>query len=154
MISTLLGFTLYWWYSCSVMSYSWDPMDCSPPSSSVHEISQAFPRFLSRGSFRPRDWTHVSCIVGGLLYYRRAPLLQVDSLPTEPPGKPLPCVTLYYWPLPGSFPHSDGTTLGRSLCPCPGSAWRSKIPILLDLLKSVMLVIIFLGNYVIIEMQK
>ena len=41
-----------------------NPMDCSPPGSSVHEISQ--PRVLewvarpSRGSSRPRDWTRVS----------------------------------------------------------------------------------------------
>ena len=41
-----------------------DPMDCSPPGSSVHGISQA--RILewmaisfSRGSSRPRDGTHV-----------------------------------------------------------------------------------------------
>ena len=47
-----------------------DPMDCSPPGSSVHGIFQA--RVLewvaissSRGSSRPRDWTHVSCTVGG-----------------------------------------------------------------------------------------
>ena len=47
----------------------WDPMDCSPPDSSIHEILQA--RLLewvaisfSRGSSRPRDWTRVSCIVG------------------------------------------------------------------------------------------
>ena len=48
----------------------WDPdMDCSPPSSSVHRISQA--RILecaaipfSRGSFQTRDWTQVSCIAG------------------------------------------------------------------------------------------
>ena len=46
-----------------------DPMDCSPPGSSVHEILQA--RILawvaipfSRGSSRPRDWTQVSCIAG------------------------------------------------------------------------------------------
>ena len=46
-----------------------DPMDCSPPGSSVHGIFQA--RILewvaisfSRGSSRPRDWTRVSCIVG------------------------------------------------------------------------------------------
>ena len=45
-----------------------DPMDCSPPGSSVHEIFQA--RILewvaisfSRGSFQPRNWTRVSCIV-------------------------------------------------------------------------------------------
>ena len=44
-----------------------DPMDCSPPSSSVHGILQA--RILewvatafSRGSSWPRDWTHVSCV--------------------------------------------------------------------------------------------
>ena len=46
----------------------WDPMDCSPPGLSVHEISQA--RILkwaampsSRGSSRPRDWTCVSCLL-------------------------------------------------------------------------------------------
>ena len=45
-------------------------MDCSPPGSSIHRISQA--RILewvtkpsSRGSFWPRDRTQVSCIVGG-----------------------------------------------------------------------------------------
>ena len=47
-----------------------DPMDCSPPGSSVHEILQA--RILewvampfSRGSSQPRDQTQVSCITGG-----------------------------------------------------------------------------------------
>ena len=46
-----------------------DPVDCSPPSSSVHGILQA--RVLewvaisfSRGSSRPRDWTQVSRIAG------------------------------------------------------------------------------------------
>ena len=46
-----------------------DPMDCSPPGSSVHGIFQA--RILelvaisfSRRSSRPRDWTQVSHIVG------------------------------------------------------------------------------------------
>ena len=48
-----------------------DPMNCSPPSSSVHGILQA--RILvrvasafSRGSSWPRDWTCVSCIAGGV----------------------------------------------------------------------------------------
>ena len=47
----------------------YDPMDCSPPGSSVHGISQA--RILewvtisfSRESSRPRDQTWVSCIAG------------------------------------------------------------------------------------------
>ena len=57
-----------------------DPMDCSPPGSSVHGIFQA--RVLewvaipfSRASSRLRDQTQVSHI-------------EVGSLPSEPPGKP------------------------------------------------------------------
>ena len=57
-----------------------EPMDCSPPSSSVHEISQA--RILewvdisfSRGSSWPRDRNCVSCIAG-------------KFFTTEPLGKP------------------------------------------------------------------
>ena len=48
-----------------------DPVDCSSPGSSVHGIFQA--RILewvaisfSRGSFRPRDQTWVSCVAGRL----------------------------------------------------------------------------------------
>ena len=48
----------------------WEPMDCSPPGSSVHGILQA--RILewvvmpsSWGSSWPRDQTQVSCIAGG-----------------------------------------------------------------------------------------
>ena len=47
-----------------------DPMDCSPPGSSIHGILQA--RILewvampfSRGSSWPRDQTQVFCITGG-----------------------------------------------------------------------------------------
>ena len=53
-----------------------DPMDCSPPGFSVHGILQA--RVLewvaipsSRGSSRPRNWTHVSwvsCIAAGRFF--------------------------------------------------------------------------------------
>ena len=50
-----------------------DPMDCNPPGSSVHGIAQA--RILecvaisfSRGSSRPRNWTHISCIGRRILY--------------------------------------------------------------------------------------
>ena len=46
-----------------------DPMDCSPPGSSVHETLQAgmlewvaIPFF--KGSSQPRDQTQVSCIAG------------------------------------------------------------------------------------------
>ena len=58
----------------------WDPMDCRSPGSSVHGILQVrilewVPRPFSRGSSWPRDRI-------------ASPALQVDSLPTEPPGKP------------------------------------------------------------------
>ena len=53
----------------SIMSDSLDPMDCSPPGSSVHGILQA--RILewvampsSRGSSPPRDQTCISCTAG------------------------------------------------------------------------------------------
>ena len=63
-----------------------DPMDCSPPNSSKHGISQAgFPRQdfplewvaipFSRGSSRLRDWTCAFCTAG-------------RSFTSEPPGKP------------------------------------------------------------------
>ena len=61
-----------------------NPMDCSPPGSSVHRILQA--RILewvampsSWGSSQPKDQTRVSC----LLHW------QAGSLPLAPPGKPL-----------------------------------------------------------------
>ena len=61
-----------------------DPMDCSPPGSSVHRILQE--RILewvamlsSRGSSRPKDGTHDSY---GLLHW------QAGSLPLAPPGEP------------------------------------------------------------------
>ena len=64
-------------------------MDCSPPGSSLHEISQA--RILewvaisiSRGSSRPRNQTWVSCTGGWILY------------PTEPTVKPIEYDT-YEW---------------------------------------------------------
>ena len=52
----------------------WDAMDCNPPGSSVHRISQA--RILecvaipfSRVSSLPRDRTHIACICRWVLYY-------------------------------------------------------------------------------------
>jgi len=65
-------------------------MDCSPPGSSVHGISQA--RILEwvaisfRGSSWARDGTQVSCIAGRFF-------------PTEPPGKPtqwISCIRLIW----------------------------------------------------------
>ena len=78
--------SLYWWFkfpvcvcakslqSCPTLC---DPMDRSPPGSSVHGILQA--RILewvampfSRGSSRPRDWSRfsdISCIGKRVLYH-------------------------------------------------------------------------------------
>ena len=51
-----------------------DPIECSPPGSSIHGIFQArilewVALFFSRGSPWPRDWTQVSRIVGRHLYH-------------------------------------------------------------------------------------
>ena len=57
-----------------------DPMDCSPPGSSVHGILQA--RILEWEPFSsPADLLNPGI-------QPRSPILQVDSLPSEPPGKP------------------------------------------------------------------
>ena len=64
-----------------------NPMNCSPPGSSVHGILQA--RILewvaipsSKRSSQPRDWTHVSCIA-------------CEFFNPEPSGKPSPLLRLY-----------------------------------------------------------
>ena len=62
-----------WWFVCAFVAQSCltlcEPMDCSPPGSSVHGILQT--RILewvtipfSRGSSQPRDQTWVSCTAG------------------------------------------------------------------------------------------
>ena len=58
-----------------------NPMDCSPPDSSVHGILQA----------RILEWVTIPISRGGDLpdpgIEPRSPALQADSLPSEPPGK-------------------------------------------------------------------
>ena len=71
-------FLRWWWcFSCSVVSDSCDPMDCSPPGFSVHGIPQArtlewvflgMSHFLLQGIFPTLEWNL------GLLNW------QVDSL--------------------------------------------------------------------------
>ena len=58
----------------------YDPMDCSPPVSSVHGISQA-------GIL---EWVAIlfSRVLPDLGIKPGSPALQVDSLPSEPPRKP------------------------------------------------------------------
>ena len=63
-----------------------DPMDCSPPGFSVHGIF-----------FRQEYWSGLPFPSPGDLpnpgFEPRSPTLQADSLPSEPPGKPLP----FFW---------------------------------------------------------
>ena len=73
-------------WSRSVVS-DCDPVDCSPPGSSIHGILQA--RILeqvaisfSRRSSQPRDLTQVSCIAG-----RRFNLWAVPLLHSKQKGK-------------------------------------------------------------------
>ena len=79
-----LFITLIFLYCASVAQScpTLQSLDCSPPGSSVHGILQgiilewvAIP--FSRGFSRPRDRT-------------QSPAFQVDSFPSEPPGKPSP----------------------------------------------------------------
>ena len=72
-----------WKWSHSVMSNSLRPMNCSPPSSSIHGILQA--RILecaaisfSRGSSWPRDRTQVSHIAGKRFNHRQWDILSVQ----------------------------------------------------------------------------
>ena len=70
-----------------------NPMDYSPPGSSVHGILQAriwewVAMPSSRGSSRPKDWTHILC----LLYW------ELGSLPLTPPGKSFPSQTQEQFP--------------------------------------------------------
>ena len=97
---------LSWWFSCSVVSNSCYPKDCSTPGSSVHGIFQAgileWAISFSRESSWSRNWTSVSCIAGRLLH------LEVDFLLTELWGNYY-CNTLF--PIRS---HSEGLEVGTS----------------------------------------
>ena len=65
--------------SCSVVSDSCDPMDCSRPGSSVHGDSPG--KNTGVGYIPPGD-------LSDLGIKPRSPPFQADSLPSEPSGKP------------------------------------------------------------------
>ena len=109
------------------MSDSCDPMDCSLPGSSVCGILQA--RVLewvvisfSRGSSRPRDQTHISCIsciAGG--YFLPLPR---QMSPWEEEHTPL-VLAQRESPSPVTHPPGDiasGKMLAINGCPC--SEWK------------------------------
>ena len=70
----------WWWFSRSIMSDSCDPVDCSPPGSSVHGIFQArilewvassFSKDLPDSRIKPRSpaLKADSCFAGGFFTY-------------------------------------------------------------------------------------
>ena len=72
-----------------------DPMDCSPPGSSVHEILQA--RILGCHALLQGNLPNPGIEL-------RSPTLQADSLPSESPGKPKNTRMGYHFLLQGIFP--------------------------------------------------
>ena len=103
-----------------VLSRVWlcDPMDGSPPGSSVHGICQA--RILQwvaissfRESSRSRDQTRISCV---------SPHWQANSLPLAPPGKSI------YYRGPGKFQRrlaaSQGLVLPHYILCWPKSLFK------------------------------
>ena len=119
-----------------------DPMDCSPPGSSVHGILQA--RILewvtmpsSRGSSQPRDQTCVSCIS----------CFASRFFTTEPPGKPAHTQLHFFKSHSGLFSskkieklrtsHSGkwewDTMFRELLCPIPLPHHRFSLPAALNL---------------------
>ena len=80
----MLVLFVFFFDSLSRVQLFCDSMDCGPPGSCVHGISQA--RILewvaisfSTGSSQPRDQTHVSCVSCSAGRF----------FTTEPPGKPV-----------------------------------------------------------------
>ena len=108
-----------------------NPIDCSPPGSSVHGILQA--RTLewvampsSRGSSWPRDWICISYV----LHW------QADSLPLVPPGKPNQLCILYILEKPTIFPSASESSFSElswclrspTMWGFPVNKWFSETP--------------------------
>ena len=75
----LLFLIVEWSGSCSVLCYFFEPMDCSPPDSSVHVILQG----------RILEWVAIpfSRLNVNPGIESRSPALEADSLPSESLGK-------------------------------------------------------------------
>ena len=116
--------------ACSVVSNSLRPHALQPTSSSVHGISQArIVKWIaissSRGSYRPRDQTSISCIGRQILYRLGKPsqhFLNLTGLGASDRGRgpsyqrnahmyPTSCVQFLGNPKPGSLPRLPQTPL-------------------------------------------
>ena len=105
----------WWWFTHQVMSDCCNTMDCGPPGSSVHRISQArileqVPISFSRRFSWPRLQTWVSCIVGVFFFFFRCILyrLSYKRSPVKLPWKSLSHVQLFATPW---------TVVCQALCP-------------------------------------
>ena len=88
-----------------------NPMDCSPPGSSIYGIFQArilewvaMPSF--RGCYPPRDWTCISCVfcIGGRIFFLFSFFLPQATRESQMRGLSWPC----------SWQHG-GDFLGKSI---------------------------------------
>ena len=96
-----LHLTLCCVLSHSVMSTLCDPMDCRPPGTSVYGDSPG----------KNLHWSGLPCPPPGHLpnpgVEPRSPTLQADSLPPEPPGKPMNTRVGNLSLLQGNFPTQE-----------------------------------------------
>ena len=104
--------------------FACNSLDCSPPDSSLHGISRQ--EYWSGLPFpSPKD-------LPSPVIKLRSPALQVDSLPTELPGKPIYLLLCSHWIMSNSL-WSHGLQYTRIPCPslssgvcsnsCPLSQW-------------------------------
>ena len=96
----LITFPVWTVLAAQLCSTLCDPMDCSPPGSSVHGILQA--RVLewvaiafSRGSSWPRDRTLVSCLAGR--FFAVWATGKSHHLPYHPPTRSQLSISLCMW---------------------------------------------------------
>ena len=118
-----MGNDSWWAPGCYVLNHFsrvwlWDPMDCSPPGSSVRGILQArILEWVAMPSFKGfswlRDWTQVSYV---LICW------QVDSLPLVLPGEHqvMPYLIDTFHDASFLYPLTDAL---HSLVPCPLPLW-------------------------------
>ena len=117
--------------SHSVMSNSWDPMDCNTPGSFVHGVLQVILQWVnisfSRGSSQPKNQTQVFCIAGGFFTIRTTRLIGLGVWFSLRVWEVLSSYPGWAWPLRASLV----AQWWRILLPsrkCGFDPWIRKIP--------------------------
>ena len=103
-----------------------NPLDCSPPGSSVQgfsrqEYGSGSPFSSSRGPFQPMDQTHVFCVscIAGRVFTRWT--IGEDSTGLEKSRKHLSMPRLSCLPLPLHLDHRPRLRINQSQAPAPPS---------------------------------